>query len=209
MMRPLLIAALAATAAFPAFAQPVAPAAPPSAAPAPKEDLVPIAIETSLGRIVIALDRGRAPLTTANFLKYVDGHRLDGEPFYRTMKIPGSELIQGGIQSDSRKLFAPVEHEPTTKTGIKHVAGTISMANAGAGTARSDFFILVGDVPGFDADGYGSDGVGFAAFGHVIEGMDVVKKIFESPTSPTKGEGIMKGQMLEPTIKIVKAERVK
>ena len=208
MMRPLLIAALAATVAFPAIAQPAAPAAPPSATPAPKEDLVPVALETSLGRIVIALDRGRAPLTTANFLQYVDAHRFDGEPFYRTMRTEGSELIQGGIQSDSRKLFAAVEHEPTTKTGIKHVAGTISMANTGAGTARSDFFILVGDTPGFNADGYGSDGVGFAAFGHVIEGMDVVKKIFESPTSPTKGEGIMKGQMLEPTITIVKATRV-
>jgi len=209
MMRPLLIAALSAAAAFPAFAQPAAPAAPPAAAPAPKEDLVPIAIETSLGRIVIALDRGRAPLTTANFLKYIDAHKFDGEPFYRTMKTEGSELIQGGITSDSRKLLAPVEHEPTTKTGIKHAAGTISMANAGAGTARSDFFILVGDTPGFNADGYGSDGVGFAAFGHVIEGMDVVKRIFDSPTSPTKGEGIMKGQMLEPQVKILKAERVK
>lgn len=208
MMRHLFIAALAATAALPASAHPEHEIAP-VAVPAPKEELVPIALETSLGRIVIALDQGRAPLTTANFLKYVDAHRLDGEPFYRAMKMNGGGLIQGGIQSDARKLFPPVAHEPTTKTGIKHVAGTVSMANAGPGTARSDFFILLSDTPGFNADGYGSDGIGFAAFGHVVEGMDVVRKIFEAPTSPTKGEGIMKGQMLEPQVRIVKAERVK
>jgi peptidyl-prolyl cis-trans isomerase A (cyclophilin A) len=82
------------------------------------------------------------------------------------------------------------------------------MANAGAGTARADFFILVSDQPGLDANGPGGDATGFAAFGHVIEGMDVVKKIWESPVSQTKGEGPMKGQMLEPTIRIVKASRL-
>lgn len=208
MIRHLLLAALAATAAFPAAAQP-ATAAPPPPASVPVEDLVKVALVTSKGRILIALDRGRAPLTTANFLKYVDGKRFDGEVFYRAMEMGESGLIQGGVVSDARKQFAPVAHEPTTKTGIKHKAGTISMANAGAGTARSDFFILTGDTPGFDADGYGSDGTGFAAFGQVIEGMDVVKAIYESPRSATKGAGIMKGQMLEPTVKIVKAERVK
>ena len=210
MNRTLIIAALAVSAAFPAHAQiPQSPARPAAAAPAPAEDLVNVALETSLGRIVIALDKGRAPLTTANFLHYVDSRRFDGEVFYRSMKMGDGGLIQGGIQSDSRKLFAPVEHEPTTRTGIHHTAGTVSMANAGAGTARSDFFIMLGDTPYFDADSKDGDGVGFAAFGHVVEGMDVVKKIFDSPTSPTRGEGVMKGQMLEPAIKIVKAERVK
>ena len=205
MMRHALIAALAATAALPALAQP----AEPPLTVVPAEDLVKVALDTSKGRIVLALDRGRAPLTTANFLKYIDSKRFDGEVFYRAMEMGDSGLIQGGVTSDSRKQFAAVAHEPTTKTGIKHTAGTISMANAGAGTAKSDFFILLGDTPGFDADGYGSDGVGFAAFGRVIEGMDVVKAIYAAPRSPTKGAGIMKGQMLEPQVKIVKAERVK
>ena len=78
----------------------------------------------------------------------------------------------------------------------------------GPGTARSDFFILLSDTPGFDAGGYGGDANGFAVFGHVTEGMDVVKKIFASPVSETKGEGVMKGQILEPPIKIVKAVRL-
>ena len=83
------------------------------------------------------------------------------------------------------------------------------MANAGPGTARADFFILLSDMPGLDANGPGGDANGFAAFGHVTEGMDVVTKIFESPVSATKGEGPMKGQMLDPTIKIIKAARLK
>jgi peptidyl-prolyl cis-trans isomerase A (cyclophilin A) len=113
------------------------------------------------------------------------------------------------VRSDSRKLFPPIAHEPTSQTGLHNVAGAISMANAGAGTARADFFILIDDVPAFDGGGPGGDEVGFAAFGHVVEGMDVVKKILASPVSATKGDGPMKGQMLEPKIKILKAERVK
>jgi peptidyl-prolyl cis-trans isomerase A (cyclophilin A) len=198
-------AALLAALAAPAFAQVPAP---PTTAAAPKEDLVPVAIDTSLGRIVVALDRGHAPGTTANFLHYVDTHRLDGEVFYRAMHSQTSNLIQGGVRSDARKLFPPVAHEPTNKTGLHNVAGAISMANAGAGTARSDFFILVSDVPAFDAGDPQGDATGFAAFGHVIEGMDVVKKIFDAPVSDTKGEGAMKGQMLDPQVKIIKASRL-
>lgn len=188
----------------PAFAQPAS-----SPAPAAKEDLVPVAIDTSLGRIVVALDRAHAPVTTANFLHYVDTHRFDGETFYRAMHTDTSNLIQGGVRSDVRKLYPPAAHEPTTQTGLHNVAGAISMANGGAGTARSDFFILVSDVPGFDAGDPQGDATGFAAFGHVIAGMDVVKKIWDSPVSSTKGDGAMKGQMLDPPIKIIKAARVK
>ena len=188
----------------------LAQAATPPAAPAVEQaDLVPVAIDTSLGRIVVAVDRSHAPITANNFLRYVDGHKLDGETFYRSMHSATSNLIQGGVRSDARKLFPPIAHEPTTKTGLHNVAGAISMANGGAGTARADFFILVDDVPGFDAGGPGGDDVGFAAFGRVIEGMDVVKKIWDSPVSQTKGDGPMKGQMLDPTIKIIKAARVK
>ena len=198
-------AALLAALAAPALAQPVPPSI---LAPAPKEDLVPVAIDTSLGRIVVALDRARAPVTTANFLHYVDTHRLDGQDFYRSMHVGEGGLIQGGITTDARKLYPPIAHEPTTQTGLHNVAGAISMANAGAGTARGDFFILLSDMPGLDANGPGGDATGFAAFGHVTEGMDVVKKIFESPVSATKGEGAMKGQMLDPKIKILKASRL-
>jgi len=191
--------------AVPAFSQ--APS--PILAPAPKEDLVPVAIDTSLGRIVVALDRGHAPVTTANFLHYVDTHRFDGETFYRAMHSQTSNLIQGGIRSDARKLFPAIAHEPTSQTGLHNVAGAISMANSGAGTARADFFILLSDVPAFDAGDPQGDATGFAAFGHVTEGMEVVKKILEAPVSPTKGDGPMKGQMLEPQVRILKAARLK
>ena len=203
----LLLAAIAA----PVVAQTAAPL---TEAPAPKDDLVPVAIDTSLGRIVVALDREHAPITTANFLHYVDTHRFDGQNFYRAMHMPDGKggdggLIQGGITTDARKLYPPIAHEPTTQTGLHNLTGTISMANAGPGTAKADFFILLSDMPGLDANGPGGDATGFAAFGHVTEGMDVVKKIHDSPVSATLGAGAMKGQMLDPKIRIIKAERVK
>jgi peptidyl-prolyl cis-trans isomerase A (cyclophilin A) len=169
-------------------------------------DEIPVAIETSAGRIVVALDKTHAPVTTANFLHYVDTHRFDGESFYRAMHVGDGGLIQGGIRSSALKLYPPIAHEPTSQTGLHNVAGAISMANAGPGTARADFFILASDIPALDAT---ATDPGFAAFGHVIEGMDVVKQILASPVSATKGEGAMKGQMLEPPVKIIKVERVK
>jgi len=207
MIHPILAAALLAATAAPAFSQ--ATPAEPAVAPAPAEQLVPVAIQTSLGKIVVALDRAHAPVTTANFLHYVDTHRFDGETFYRAMhQDDGGGLIQGGILSDARKLFKPIAHESTGHTGLKHVAGAISMANNGPGTATAGFFILVSDIPGLDANGPGGDANGFAVFGNVVEGMDVVKQIFAAPLSPTKGDGPMKGQMLDPPIKIVKVARV-
>jgi peptidyl-prolyl cis-trans isomerase A (cyclophilin A) len=197
-----LAAALLAASSAPALGQ-VAPAAP-VAAPAAQAELVPVAIETSLGRIVVALDKTHAPITTANFLRYVDAHRLDGETFYRAMHVGSGGLIQGGVRSSALKLFPPIAHEPTSTTGLHNVAGAIAMANAGAGTARADFFILAGDMPSLDAT---ADQPGFAVFGHVVEGMDVVRKILASLVSPTKGEGVMRGQMLEPAVKIIKAAR--
>lgn len=170
-------------------------------APTPAEDVVKVALDTSAGRIVLALDRGHAPITTANFLKYVDAGRFNGESFYRAMKFgENGGLIQAGITSDARTLYPAIEHEPVSKTGIKHVAGAVSMAAFSPGTAKADFFILTSDAPSFDAS--------FAAFGHVVEGMDVVKTIQAAPTSPTKGEGVMKGQMLDPVVKITKASRI-
>jgi len=200
----LLAAALIGAQAAPASAQPAA------STQAPKADLVPVAIDTNLGRIVIALDQANAPITTANFLRYVDTRRFDGQTFYRAMKNgPDGGLIQGGVTTDARKLLPPIAHEPTSQTGLKHVAGAVSMARLTPGSAKADFFILTADIPGFDAGGPGGDADGFAVFGQVVEGMDVVKAIYAAPTSPTKGEGVMKGQMLDPTVKIIKAARVK
>ena len=161
---------------------------------------VKVALDTSAGRILLALDPVHAPVTTANFLKYVEGGRFNGESFYRAMKFGDGGLIQAGITSNARKLLPPIKHEPVSETGIKHVAGTVAMANLGPGTARADFFILTSDAPSFDAT--------FAAFGKVVEGMDVAKAILASPVSATKGEGVMRGQMLDPVVKITKASRL-
>ena len=171
---------------------------------APKEDLVRVAFDTEKGRIVLALDKVRAPITTTNFLAYVDKHWLNGQPFYRAFKYGDGGIIQGGVR-DGAKQLPPIDNEPTSKTGLRNVAWTIAMANAGPRTARSDFFIMTTDIPAFDATATQD---GFAAFGHVVEGQEVVKAILAAPTSPTKGKGVMKGQMLDPVVKIVKAERV-
>jgi peptidyl-prolyl cis-trans isomerase A (cyclophilin A) len=202
MMKRIALALLLACSA-PIAAQ--SPPAEPPLAEAAKDDLVKIALETGAGRIVIALDKGHAPLTTANFLRYVDSGKLNGESFYRAMPYGDGGFIQGGITSDAAKLDKPVEHEPTSKTGLKHVAGAVSMAHLGPGTAQADFFILTTDIPALDASGADQ---GFAVFGRVVEGLDVAKRILASPVSPTKGDGAMKGQMLEPSIRIVKAERI-
>jgi peptidyl-prolyl cis-trans isomerase A (cyclophilin A) len=192
----ILLAALALSASAPAIAQ---------APTAAREELVRVAFDTDKGRIVLALDQGRAPVTTANFLAYIDKGYFAGESFYRAFKYGDGGIVQGGARSAGKQL-PPIVHEPTTQTGISNKAWAIAMANSGPGTARGDFFIMTTDIPAFDAKG--AD-IGFAAFGRVVEGQEVVKAILTSPVSPTKGEGAMRGQMLEPPVKIVKAERVK
>jgi peptidyl-prolyl cis-trans isomerase A (cyclophilin A) len=157
-------------------------------------------LETPKGRILLALDRGRAPVSTAHFLRYVDARRFDGITFYRAMPYgTGNGLIQGGITRDVRLLYPPIAHEPSSKTGIGHEAGTILFANAGPGTARADFFITLGAIP------FGDD---FAPFGRVVEGMDVVRAILAAPVDPNKGVGPMKGQMLQEPVLIRSARRV-
>lgn len=197
--RIILAAVAAIAAAGPLPAQSKLPAAP--AAVAPKSDLVRVALDTGKGRIVLELDQGKAPVTVANFLAYLDKSWLDGQPFYRAMPYGDGGLIQGGVR-DGGKQLPPIRTEPTGETGLKNVAGTIAMANGGPNTTRSDFFIMTTDIPAFDGPS------GFAAFGRVVEGMDVVKAILAAPTSPTLGEGVMKGQMLDPVVEIVKATRV-
>ena len=193
---------LSALIAWPAWAQMPAP----STAEVPRDDLVRVALDTEQGQIVLSLDRGRAPATVANFLRYVEAKRFDGISFYRAMPYgSGSGLIQAGITKDARLQFPPVKHEPTSETGLRHIEGAISMANAGPGTARSDFFVLAGPIPALDATGTDP---GFAVFGQVVEGMEVVKAILAAPTDPNKGEGSMKGQMIAQPVRVRTARQV-
>lgn len=207
----LLVAApvLAQTPELPPVVPPAAdtPVPPPAPAPAPAPVTVRITMKTALGPIVLALEKERAPVTTAYFLKYVDGKRLDGAQFYRAMKVApdGSVgLVQGGVL-DPKKLLPPVAHEPTSKTGLSHTDGAISLARAAPGTATANFFIIVGTLTGLDAGGGDKDG--YAVFGRVVEGMDTVRKLLAVPVSATKGAGVMKGQMIEVPVKIVSARR--
>jgi peptidyl-prolyl cis-trans isomerase A (cyclophilin A) len=169
-------------------------------------------LTTALGDIDVELATDKAPITANNFLAYVDQKRLDGCTFYRAMKLiaqPLDGLIQGGLNGNPAKVLPPIAHEPTNKTGLSHKDGTISLARYAPGTATCDFFICVGDVTSLDADpSQSGDNQGFAAFGHVVAGMDVAKKILTSPVSPTKGQDSMKGQMLDPEIAIVTARRL-
>jgi peptidyl-prolyl cis-trans isomerase A (cyclophilin A) len=196
-----LVTAMAALGATRAFSQPTGPT--------PARPRVVLA--TGEGPITLEIAVDKAPLTGANFLRYVDNRRLDGSRFYRAMKIapdPLNGLIQGGLGGLPVRLYPPVAHESTTQTGLRHVDGAISLARGAPGTATCDFFICVGPVPSLDADPtQPGDNQGYAVFGQVTEGMDVVRRILLSPVSPTKGEGAMQGQMLDPTIPIVTARR--
>lgn len=182
---------------------------------APLPDTVRVVIVTALGAIELDLDHKHAPITVENFVRYVDARKFDGMPFYRAMRLNwGAQpngLIQAGLQANPLKVFKPIAHEPTSQTGILHKAGTISMARYAPGTAMADFSILLADLPSLDADPKSPNPdtqAGFAAFGHVVSGMDVVKKIWDAPLSPTKGEGPLKGQMLEPPVKVLTVRRV-
>jgi peptidyl-prolyl cis-trans isomerase A (cyclophilin A) len=195
-----LLAAGGALAATRAWAQPK-PAGP---------GVVRVTFQTGQGPILVELAGDKAPISVANVLHYVDAHRYDGGQFYRAVAAPNDEtvgLVQGGIR-DAAKLFKPVAHEPTSKTGLKHVSGTLSLARRAQGTAQSDFFICVGDAPYLDADPtQPGDNAGFAAFGHVVDGMDVVRKLLAWPKSPTEGAPEMAHQMLKPPVPILTARR--
>jgi len=171
-----------------------------------------VALKTSKGVITLDLNVGKAPITAGNFLHYVDTRRFDGASFYRALRIkeaPQYGLVQGGLHNEPAKLFKPIAHESTAKTGLSHKDGTISMARLAPGTATAEFFICVGDQTFFDADpNAAGDKNGFAAFGQVVDGMDVVHEILALPTSPTAGVGAMRGQMLSPPLPIITARRV-
>jgi peptidyl-prolyl cis-trans isomerase A (cyclophilin A) len=198
-------AALAQDSAQPAAAGPASP--PDAAVPAPAT--VKVTVKTSLGDIVLAVETQRAPVTAANFLHYVDQRRLDGSEFYRSMAV-GEDgqygLIQGGLRGNPKRVFKPIAQEPTSVTGLSNVNGAISMARADPGTATADFFIMIGDLVSLDAQPNGGD-PGYAVFGHVVDGMDVVHLIFGQPRSPTAGQGVMRGQMLATPVKILSVRR--
>jgi peptidyl-prolyl cis-trans isomerase A (cyclophilin A) len=168
-----------------------------------------VQMETSAGRIVIEVETEKAPITAANFLTYVDERRFDGTSFYRAMQAgPGAGLVQGGTNNDPERALPPIAHEPTTVTGLSHIDGAVSMARYDPGTATGDFFVSVGPTPSYDAGRpFSIDAHGFAVFGRVVQGMEVVRAILTAPTSPTEGEGFMRGQMLEPKITILQAWR--
>jgi peptidyl-prolyl cis-trans isomerase A (cyclophilin A) len=175
----------------------------------PLPDIVRVRLETEAGAIVVELDARRAPITTANFVRYVDEGRFDGTTFYRASKTPGATgrgFIQGGIRRDVRRSFPAILHEPTSETGLRHREGTISMARSemGAG-AIGDFFITASAMPSLDAR---PGSPGYAAFGRVVEGMEVVRAILAAPTIENAGRGAMRGQMLEAPVRIVRARRV-
>jgi len=206
MIARLATAALLCLAAASAIAQTPSP----TPVAAPQYATVQVSFQTSAGTIVLALEKERAPVTTANFLRYVDQKKLDGMTFYRTVKVtPTIGFIQGGTRNDPKRTLPPIKHEPSSSTGIHNLDGTIAMARNAPGTAAGDFFILVGDEPTMDADPKATgDNQGFAAFGHVVEGMDVVRQIMDAATSPTQGVGVMKGSMIAAPIKIVSERRV-
>jgi peptidyl-prolyl cis-trans isomerase A (cyclophilin A) len=174
---------------------------------------VVVRIETAFGEIDLAIDTKRAPVTAGNFLKYVDGGFYDGGRFHRVTRAdnytpvppnrPMMQVIQAGINPVRRSEgFPAISLERTSVTGLKHVVGTVSMARApAADSAMSDFFICLDDQPSLDFGGLRfDDGQGAAAFGRVVAGMDVVRKIQQQPVEK---------QALTPPIEIAKAARVK
>ena len=191
-----LLAAAAALTACPALAQPVR---------------TRVRLQTDKGVIVAELADDKAPVTVANFLRYVDTGHMDGAVFYRASHAPGAPavgFIEAGVK-DPAKLYPPIAHESTLATGLKHVDGTLTMARFAPGTAQSDFSIICTEAPQMDAHpDWPGDNVGYAAFGQVIEGMEVVRAILALPTGGPALNPEMAGEILNPPVVIVTARRV-
>jgi peptidyl-prolyl cis-trans isomerase A (cyclophilin A) len=175
-----------------------------------------VRVQTELGDIVLELDVKRAPNTTANFLKYVDAGHYDGGTFHRTVKLDNQpespvkiEVIQAGVAADKAKQgFPAIALERTSVTGILHKDGVVSMARGAPDSATSGWFITINDQPSLDFGGARNpDGQGFAAFGRVVSGMDVVRKIQAAPSSTNMSTNA-EAQRLTPPIKITKVSRM-
>lgn len=163
---------------------------------------VKVEIKTELGSIIAELYSDKAPISCANFIKYIENNKFEAANFYRVVRMDNQpnndikiEVIQGGLGFDVEESpYPPISHETTEQTGILHLNGTLSMARAEPGTASSEIFICIGDQPELDFGGKRNpDGQGFAAFGKVTNGMDIAKKIQNLPDE---------GQMLKEIIKI-------
>ena len=168
---------------------------------------VRVVVQTELGDIALEIDSARAPITAENFLRYVDAGRYSGGHFHRTVTLANQpsdpvkiEVIQwSAAPASPGNAFSPIVLERTNQTGLTHRDGTVSMARAGPNTATSDVFICIGDQPELDFGGKrNADGQGFAAFGSVISGMDVVRRIQAAPA---------KGQTIDPPIRILSVTR--
>ena len=175
--------------------------------PPPAADAVRVVVETEMGAFELEVDVDRAPVTAANFLRYVDGGFYDGGTFFRTVHADNQPndsiriaVVQGGRNRDAAApAFPPIALERTSETGILHTDGAVSMARGGPDTATHSFFICIGDQPSLDFGGMRNpDGQGFAAFGTVVAGMDVVRAIHEAP---------YEGQQLTPPVGIVRVYR--
>ncbi len=173
----------------------------------PMPGYVRVELVTSMGSIIVAVDTKRAPLTSANFLTYVDDGRLDGTSFYRAARRKTDQklgYIQGGIRTNLRRALPPIPLEPTNITGIRHLDATLSMARQDRpNSATGNFFLTVGATPYMDASGAYQ---GYAAFGRVVAGMNVVKRILALPSGG--GEGPMKGQMILKPVTLIHAKRL-
>ncbi|MBO9713457.1 peptidylprolyl isomerase [Sphingomonas sp.] len=198
-MRPILLALFALL-----LASNAAPSLPQGG---PIPGMVRVRIETSAGAIVVALDAKHAPRTTANFLAYVDDGRFEGTTFYRAARRKGAPqfgFVQGGIGTDQRRTLGWIPIEPTNVTGLRHLDATLSMAHGpDPNSATGNFSIMVGANPGLDARG---NSKGFAAFGRVIAGMDVVRRMLAMPTGG--GRDDMKDQMILKPVTILGAKRL-
>ncbi len=172
-----------------------------------------VVMVTAVGDIHIELYADRAPRTVANFRRYVEQGLYDGASFYRTVRDDNQAqnnvriaVIQGGLGlPDTPGALPPIVHEPTSDTGILHLDGTLSLARDKPGSGASEFFICVGPQPALDEGGLRHpDGAGFAAFGRVIRGMDVVKRIHVASTVPADPDQMQftSGQMLEPVVPV-------
>jgi peptidyl-prolyl cis-trans isomerase A (cyclophilin A) len=155
---------------------------------APRHDVVRTRVDTELGTFVVEVDPDVAPLTVANYLGYVDRKLLDGASVYRVVTLANQapetkyriEVVQWGMNLANGQLspLPPIAHETTRDTGLRHLDGTVSMARDRPGSAASEFFIWVGDQPELDfGGGRNPDGQGFAAFGRVVDGQDVVRAL--------------------------------
>ena len=183
--------------------------------PAPAKPVV-VVFETELGNITMEVDVARAPITGSNFLRYVDHKFYDGGVVNRAVRSDNTirhdvpiQVIQFQIAPERRReQFPPITMENTTVTGLKHVNGALSMARSAPDTATASFSIVIGDQPEMDFGGKrNADGHGFAVFGRVVEGMDVVAKIHRSPTLPAGQRGAYQTETLDPPIRVVKGYR--